>query len=375
MDSGLVPPDWQLAAIVESSSDAIVSKDLVGVVRSWNGAAERMFGYTAAEMIGSSISTIIPPERLGEEQEVLRRIRLGDVVAHFETVRRRKDGTLIDISLTVSPIRSSDGTIVGASKIARDITEQRTLVRELERAGRLKDEFLATVSHELRTPLNAVLGYSAMLRRHRLPDQAHRDKAVEVIHRNARILTSLVDDLLDMSQIMAGAFRINPAPCDLSQVARDMVDEARLAMQAKGLALRTSIADSAPIVADRARMAQVIRNLLSNAFKFTPAKGSVEVELVDGGGAVTIVVRDSGIGIAPDELPNLFQRFWQLASAGSREHSGVGLGLALSRHVVELHGGGITVRSEGPGRGTEFRLELPKRGALDRLRPERHPRR
>jgi PAS domain S-box-containing protein len=366
MNSSHLPPDWQLAAIVASSTDAIVSLDLQGVVQSWNGAAERMLGYSAAEMIGRSITVIIPPERVGEEQDVLRRIRLGEIVEHFETVRRRKDGTLLDISLTVSPIRDSAGTIVGASKIARDVTEHRRLLRELERVSRVKDTFLATVSHELRTPLNTVVGYASMLKRDGLSSDELRHKAVAVIHRNAQILTTLVDDLLDMSQIASGEFRIAATPCDLAVIARQAIDSARPIMAAKGLTLRASLAETAPLVADAGRIAQVLRSLLNNASKFTPAGGAVDVELSNGEREVTLVVRDSGIGIAADELPNVFQRFWQRETEATREHGGVGLGLALTRHVVELHGGWIAVRSNGAGQGAEFRVDLPRQGVVAR---------
>src|SRR5688572_6393538 len=170
----------RLAAIVESSDDAIVSKDLNGIVQTWNPAAERMLGYTAAEMIGRSIRSIIPPDRQSEEDEVLSRIRRGESIDHYETVRMRKDGSLIDVSLSVAPVRTPDGRIIGASKIARDITEQKAVLRELEAANRSKEEFLANLSHELRTPLNAILGYARILRTPGMDAEAHT-RAAEVI--------------------------------------------------------------------------------------------------------------------------------------------------------------------------------------------------
>ena len=161
----------RLAAIVNSSEDAIVSKDLNGIVQTWNRAAERMFGYAAEEIIGRPIRLIIPQDRQTEEDKVLATIRAGGAVEHFETVRQRKDGTLIEISLSVSPVRARDGAVIGASKIARDISEQRRLLHQAEEAARSKDEFLAMLSHELRTPLNAVLGYTRMLRDGRYTDE------------------------------------------------------------------------------------------------------------------------------------------------------------------------------------------------------------
>jgi len=188
---------FHLAAVVNSAEDAIASKDINGIVHTWNKAAERMFGYSADEMIGHSIRTIIPRDRWHEEDEVLARIRSGRSIDHFETVRQRKDGSLIEISLSVSPIKTSTGAIIGASKIARDITAQRQLARDAEEANRVKDEFLAMLSHELRTPLNAVLGYTRMLREGHLgPDR--QERAMETIERNANLLGQLVADVLDV---------------------------------------------------------------------------------------------------------------------------------------------------------------------------------
>ena len=204
----------RLGAIVDSADDAIVSKDLNGIVRTWNRAAEQMFGYSAEEMIGRSITTIIPQDRLPEEEEVLRRIRAGQSVRHFETVRRRKDGSPVEISLTVSPIRSADGHIIGASKIARDITVQRRLARAAEEANRVKDEFLAMLSHELRTPLNAVLGYTRMLRTGQFSED-RQERAIDTIERNANLLSQLVSDVLDVSAIVTGKMQLKTAACDL----------------------------------------------------------------------------------------------------------------------------------------------------------------
>ena len=188
----------RLAAIVDSAEDAIISKDLNGIVLTWNRAAEQVFGYQAAEMVGRSITTIIPSDRQQEEVEVLSRIRQGKHVEHFETVRQRKDGSLVEISLTVSPIRGAAGRVIGASKIARDISGQRRLVRAAEEASRVKDEFLAMLSHELRTPLNAVLGYTRMIRSGQVSTDK-QDRAIDIIERNANVLSQLVSDVLDVS--------------------------------------------------------------------------------------------------------------------------------------------------------------------------------
>ena len=354
--------EWEalrLAAIVESSEDAIVSKNLDGVIQTWNGGAERMFGFAAAEAIGRHITIIIPDDRLHEETEVLRRVRAGESIQHFETVRRRKDGSFLDISLAVSPIRQG-GQIVAASKIARDITEQRRLRKEAEEASRMKDEFLAMLSHELRTPLNAMLGYTAMLRKGGM-EETQQAKAVDVIYRNAQTLTRLVGELLDTSRIVTGQIRLDVRDCNLSSLAHEAAENIRPSTDAKGILLETAIEPGVGIRGDRDRLRQVMWNLLTNAVKFTPSGGRIELHLSAEPAEARVVVRDSGIGVPPEALPHIFQRFWQGEAGRSREHTGLGLGLALSRHFVELHGGRIGARSAGAGKGTEIWVELPRK--------------
>src|SRR5687767_8251746 len=230
----------RLAAIVDSSEDAIVSKSLDGIVQTWNRAAERMFGYSAEEIVGHPITMIIPHDRRTEEDHVLSRIRAGASIDHFETIRRRKDGTFIEISLSVSPIKTPDGRIIGASKIARDVSRQKALTREVEEANRVKDEFLATLSHELRTPLNAVLGYTRMLRLGQFgtDDNDGHKRAMEIIERNANVVSQLVSDVLDVSSIVTGKIRLNPSPADLAAIALAAVDVVRPSAEAKGVVLR-----------------------------------------------------------------------------------------------------------------------------------------
>ena len=366
----------RLAAIVSSSDDAIVSKDLNGIIQTWNPGAERLFGYTAEEAIGKSITMIIPEERLAEETEVLSRVRAGLSVEHFETVRHRKDGTPIDISLTVSPVRSPGGQIIGASKIARDITEQRRLAAAAEAASRMKDEFLAVLSHELRTPLNTVLGYARMLKR----DDARmsgdvRARALDALERNADMLTRLVNDVLDTSRIVAGKLRLTLDTCPVQQFVHEAVETVRPAAEANGVDLESAVAPGLTVFGDRDRLQQVVWNLLSNGIKFTPEGGTVSVRAEQHGGAVHIAVKDSGIGIPPEHQPYIFQRFWQADTSVSREHGGLGIGLALARHLVEMHGGTIAVESPGSGGGTIFTVTLPSAEAVrarDRhLRPAR----
>ncbi|HVL68342.1 MAG TPA: PAS domain S-box protein [Vicinamibacterales bacterium] len=341
----------RLAAIVESSDDAIISKDLNGIVMSWNRAAERIFGYTADEMIGRSIRTIVPPDRQSEEDTVLAAIARGEKVDHFETVRRRKDGSLVPISLTVSPVYGDDGRVLGASKIARDITER-------HEADRLKHEFLATLSHELRTPLNAVLGYTAMLRSGAVAE-ADAARALDAIARNGDLLRQIVEDLLDVSRMQTGQVVLDVATVDLSEVVERAVTSVLPAALAKGLRIETAGANPVPVLADAPRLQQVFWNLLSNAVKFTDRGGLVSVATASAAGSAVVQVSDTGCGIPPSFLPYVFDRFRQGDAGATRAQRGLGLGLAIARELVELHGGTITARSEGPGHGATFTVVLP----------------
>ena len=529
-----------LAAIVDSSDDAIVSKDLNGIVLSWNQAAERMFGYTAGEMIGTSVRRIIPDDRQSEEDAVLASIRAGRRVEHFETVRKSRAGRLIPISLTVSPILAANGVVVGASKIARDISDRRraeqlavrsgqreaflaeatlTLTQsldyeqtlrtlaavvvpyladfcafdvvapdgviarvaiahvrpeqaqiieelrlqdgddeaptsarrvirtrtasffreitdaiiaasapgdderaarirslglvsylcvpmivhdrsvgamtiatadsgrrlsdadsrialdiaarsalavetaqsyqQLQSANRLKDEFLATLSHELRTPLNAVLGYARMLQSGAIASEKV-PQALEVIDRNASALAQIVEDVLDVSRIVLGKARFNMQPVDVAAIVEDAVATVQPAADARGVSLRCYLGHgTATVSGDHSRLQQVVWNLLTNAVKFTPRDGRIEVRVTEQESHVEVVVTDTGIGFPASFRPHLFERFRQAESGTTRLHGGLGLGLAIARHIIEMHGGAISADSAGEGKGATFTVALP----------------
>ena len=362
----------QLAAIVDSSDDVIVSKTLDGIITSWNRSAEVLFGWTAAEAVGKHITLIIPDDRRSEEDGVLARLRRGERIDHFETVRRRKDGSLVHVSITVSPIRDSSGRIVGASKIARDITERRRieqqreelLAREqraradAERANRAKDDFLATLSHELRTPLNAILGWTHVLATARR-DADMIDRALETITRNAKQQARLIDDLLDVSAILGGKLGLDIRPVDLGSVLTAAVDSVRPAADAKKIELLTRLAPPAgPMRGDPERLQQVFWNLLSNAIKFTSPGGRVDMVLEFVGARAVVRVSDTGIGIPPDLLPMIFERFRQADSSMTRSHGGLGLGLAIVKQLVEMHGGHVEAASPGEGRGATLTVTL-----------------
>jgi PAS domain S-box-containing protein len=359
-------PDLLLSAIVDSSDDAIVSKDLNGIVTSWNRGAERLFGYSESEMIGQPILKLIPPERSLEEPAILERLRRGERVDHFTTQRICKDGKLVDVSLTISPIRNREGAIVGASKIARDVGAQKQATRalaeaaaEMDRQSRMKDEFLATLSHELRTPLQSIFGWVQLLRS-KDHDDPELSEGLAVIERNARAQQKIVDDLLDMNRILSGKARLEVQQVVLAPLIEAAIATARPAADAKGVRIQAVFAsDSKLISGDPDRLQQVFWNLLSNAVKFTPKGGRVQILVQPVSSHVEVSVSDTGMGIADEFLPYVFDRFRQADASCTRTQGGLGLGLAIVKHLVELHGGTVRAKSAGIGKGATFEVCLP----------------
>jgi PAS domain S-box-containing protein len=525
-----------LAKIIDSSDDAIVSKDVNGIIQSWNAAAERMFGYTSAEAVGKSIRMLIPDELQPEEDMVLARIRAGESVNHYETRRRRKDGSELLISLTVSPIFDDTGTVIGASKIARDISERARLQTALKEeafvaqklsevgamvassldratvvqkvtdvataltqaefgaffynvidpksgdaytlsalsgtskeafaqfpeprltalfaptfhgegvvrlddvtqdprfgknslyfgtpdgplpvrsylavpvksgtsevhgglffghsrtgvfterheqlasgvanwaslalenarlyadareADRLKDEFLAVLSHELRTPLNAIVGYARLLRGNILTGEK-AERGIETLERNALALTQIVEDVLDISRIVSGKIRLDVQPVELPLIVHNAIATVQPAADAKGVRIQTVVDPRVgPVSGDPDRLQQVVWNLLSNAVKFTPKHGRVQVRVERVNSHIEVTVSDTGIGIKSEFLPYVFERFRQADAGTTRKTGGLGLGLSIVRHIIEMHGGTVHVASEGLDRGATFRIRLP----------------
>jgi PAS domain S-box-containing protein len=528
-----------LAAIVDSAEDAIIAKDLDGVIQSCNDSAVRLFGYSAAELVGHPVRMLIPPERQSEEDHILQRLRRGERIDQFETVRVAKDGRRLDVALTVSPVRDDSGVIIGASKIVRDVTglkraeaerimllqenaavtealnsvgaivasdlDQATVVQAVTDAGteltkaefgaffynvadqngesytlytisgvpreafskvpmprntevfaptftgagvvrsdditkdpryghnppyfgmppghlpvrsylavpvkgrsggvlgglffghsgvarfdehherlavgvaswasvalenarlyasvkeasRLKDDFLASLSHELRTPLNAILGYARMLRTGVVPPDK-KQKAIETIERNATSLNQIVEDVLDISRIVSGKIRLNVQPVDVPDIVRAALDAIEPAADARGVRIETVLDPQAsPISGDPDRLQQVLWNLLSNAVKFTNRGGKVQVRLARVNSHVEVTVSDTGVGIPPEFLPHVFERFRQADAGIARERGGLGLGLSIARQLTEMHGGTIEASSGGIGRGATFSVKLP----------------
>ena len=362
-----------LAAIVESSDDAIFGKTLDGIITSWNQAAERILGYTADEMVGKHVSTLMPPEHSEDTTGILERIRRGERVGHFETKRLTKDGRIIDVSLSISPIRDADGKIIGASKVVRDITDRKQAEEERERllataeaakseaeaANRMKDDFLATLSHELRTPLNAILGWAKMLHSGKV-DGEDLEEGLSAIERNSQVQAQLIDDLLDISRIISGNLRLEVQRLHLSEIIEAALAAVLPAAKAKEICIHKVLDSLAgPVTGDAARLQQVVWNLLSNAVKFTPKGGKVQVLLERVNSHVEITVIDTGIGIKPEFLPHVFDRFRQADATTTRRHGGLGLGLSIVKQLVEMHGGSIRAKSPGEGQGATFTVTLP----------------
>ncbi len=370
--------------LVEGVSDyAIFMLDVNGFVATWNVGAQRIKGYSANEIIGSHFSVFYPSEvkEVGwPEHELREAAEKGSFTD--EGWRVRKDATMFWANVTITALRDDTGRLVGFAKVTRDLTErkrveaaelesqqreevlqaERSARMEAQRATRIKDEFLATLSHELRTPLSAILGWTQVLTRSSAtPDAQQVKHAIEVIDRNARAQVQLIDDLLDLSRIMTGKVRLDLEQIVLMDVVKAAVDSAMPTAEMKGVRLTVLLDPLTPatVSADSARLQQVVRNLLSNAIKFTPKGGQIHVLLQRVNSQVELSVSDTGLGIPASFLPQVFDRFSQRDSSMTRSHGGLGLGLAICKQLVELHGGTISVTSQGEGHGSTFTVNLP----------------
>lgn len=369
--------DW-LRVTLSSIGDAVISTDVEGRVTFMNRVAEFLTGWDEAEALGRSLTEIF--QIVNEEsrqpvenpaQRALSSVTIDSLANH--TILIAKDGTEWPIDDSAAPIRSEQGEVLGAVLVFRDISERKRMElerdrllasaqaaqKEAEHANRLKDEFLATASHELRTPLTAVVGWSRMMRTGKL-DAENSARALEAIERNATLQTKLIDDLLDVSRIITGKLILERRAIEMAHVLNDAVNTVRPAADAKNITIVTSFdAKAGPVLGDANRLQQVVWNLLSNAVKFTPKNGRIEVGLQRVNSQAEISVRDSGEGISSEFLPYVFDRFRQGDGKTTRLHSGLGLGLAIVRQLVELHGGTVNAHSDGPGRGATFKLRLP----------------
>lgn len=375
-------------AIVDTAVDAIITIDEQGIIESANPAVERLFGRSRDELIGEHVKVLMPPPQPHDGDESLASYLLaGQGTAPGigrEVMGARKDGSTFPLELSVSEVRLNDRRIF--TGIARDISErkqaeeqraaalqrERQARQDAEEASRTKDEFLAVISHELRTPLTPILTWSRLLRAGKL-DAAATERALDAVERAARSQAQLIEDLLDVSRITSGKLRLEVRPIELVPVVEAAVESVRPAADAKGIRLQLVLDRNAGIVSgDPERLQQVVWNLLSNAIKFTPRAGRVEVRLRRFSGHVEIVVSDTGQGINPQFLPHVFERFRQADSSTTRTYGGLGLGLAIVRHLVELHGGVVRADSPGENQGATFVVELPLAtlpATVERARP------
>jgi PAS domain S-box-containing protein len=367
--------EQRFRVLIESATEyAIFTLDAHGLVTSWNPGAERIIGYPEAEILGQPAAIIFTPEDRAQGAHVreLTRAETQGRAAN-ERWHVRNDGTRFWGSGFVEPLRDPSGAMQGFVKIMRDNTERQQaeaeraelLAREqaaraeAEAANRAKDEFLAVVSHELRTPLNAILGWAHILGP-RLSDDPTTAKGIVTIERSARQQGRLIEDILDVSRVISGTLRLEPRPIDLTSVLTGAIDALKEQALKKGVQLKTMLGAAVGMVAgDADRLQQVVSNLVSNAIKFTPEGGRVEVELACRDAHAQIIVRDTGIGIEPNFLPHVFDRFRQADASSARRHGGLGLGLAIVRHLAELHGGTVRAESEGQDKGATFTVTLP----------------
>lgn len=355
----------QLAAIVDSSEDAIMSKNLDDIVTSWNAGAERLFGFSASEMIGQTIAHIIPPDRQEEELGILRRLRAGKHVDHFDTMRTTKDGRLIAVSVTISPLSDGAGTIIGASKIARDITKRKQIEADLlaardaaESANRAKDEFLAALSHELRTPLTPVLMLAGEMEQSAdLPEPVRRDFAM--IRKNVELEARIIDDLLDLTRITHGKLALRFETVDVRPLIEHALAILRSDTEVKRITIALDLAASHEVSGDGVRLQQVFWNVLKNAIKFTPPGGRITIRSWNEGGRLRVATTDTGLGITAEEMPRIFTAFMQGREAAAARFGGLGLGLSITALLVQEHGGKIWAESAGRDQGATFHLELP----------------
>jgi PAS domain S-box-containing protein len=346
--------------LVESVKDyAIFMLDPDGRVATWNAGAEHIKGYRAEEIIGHHFSRFYPPEvaARGWPQEELRRA-LADGRFEDEGWRVRKDGSRFWANVVITALFDKDGVHRGFAKVTRDLTERRRS-EALEESARRVDEFLAMLAHELRNPLAPIRNAAGVMRLGRLSDP-RLEWARDVIDRQVAHLTRLVDDLLDVSRVTSGKITLRKEPLDLALAAARAVESSRPLIDARRHRLELSLpAEPVRVAGDLTRLAQVLQNLLDNAAKYTPEGGAVRLTVGREGGEAVARVRDTGVGVPADLLPEVFELFKQGSRSLDRAEGGLGVGLTLVRRLTEMHGGSVEVHSEGPGRGSEFVVRLP----------------
>lgn len=373
-EGALLETNGTLRALIQASPLAIISLEERGNIMMWNEAARRIFGWEANEVIGFPVPAI-PTDRQADFDSNFGAAMRGQLFTGYETCLQHKDGSPVDVSIWTAPLRDVRGRITGVVAAVADNTERKRMEEErvhllrreqeareeAERANRAKDIFLAMVSHELRTPLNAILGWTQILRlRESQPDESSLAKVLESIERNARIQEVLVEDLLDVSRAVAGTLNFEFRPVYLVPIIDAALEAIRPLAAAKSIRLRPHLdMGLGQVSGDSGRLQQVVWNLLSNAIKFTPDGGSIEIRLERSGRNAQLTVSDTGEGISRDFLPYMFDRFRQADSTNTNRKGGLGLGLAIVRHIVEAHGGKVHAESGGKGMGASVTLNIP----------------
>lgn len=357
-----------LAAIVDSSDDAIVSKNLDGIILTWNRGAENIFEYNASEAIGKHISLIIPPEKMDEEAEIIASIKRGERVNHIETVRLSKSGRPIHVSVTISPIEDSSGKIIGASKVARDITEKvrieqerEYLTNQLQLLNNYKDDFMAMASHELKTPITVINANLQVLKE--LITGSDLTEFVVKSLSQVKKLNHLINDLFDVSKLQKGILQFEKQVLNYNTFLRNTVESFQSAYSKRDISL-DNLEEDVFIYADELRIEQVISNLLMNAIKYSPTNTKIWISCSLEGASVKTVVRDQGIGLAPEEFEKIFERFYRVKSS-SYTYSGSGIGLYISSEIVKRHNGRIWVESNKNGSTFYFTLPLAEKAIAE----------
>jgi len=353
--------------LVENAGDAVISTDTGDEILTWNRAAEVIFGYRKEEAIGQSLSILLPIDRSSELEEIRNKIRLTGLIRNLEVRRKRKDGTIIEVALAVSPVQDKDGHIIGFLHLAKDITEKKRYEHRLKELDKMKSDFVSNVSHELRTPLTAIKGsVDNMLDGITGPLNEKQGRYLTRIKSNSDRLTRLINDILDLSRIEAGKIDLKSANLSVVQLAKEVADVLRTMAAEKLISLEVTSPDGGVNAwADRDKVTQVLMNLIGNAVKFTPQHGKVSVAVEKNGSQwIQVSVSDTGPGILPEEVNKIFAKFYQIAELGKHKAKGTGLGLAISKALVEMHGGKIWVESE-VNRGSIFSFTLPAQQPFD----------
>ena len=351
-------------SLIKNAPDPVFVSDLEGKILQANDAVSHLLGFRQDEVVEQSVSRFLGADETREFVAALREVVEHGVSRNVRLHPRSASGEVISTTLNASALRDADGNVIGAIGILRDMRAYEQVLhdledsrRELRDADQAKDRFLAIVSHELRTPLTAMLGWVRLLTTGRL-DDATSARALPVIERNTKLLAQLIDDLLDVSGIIAGKLRLEVGPVDLVAVIESAIEAVQGLADAKSIGLKAVLDPSAGSVAgDPGRLQQVVWNLLANAIKFTPNRGRIDLRLERAGSHARLTVRDTGRGISPELLPHIFDRFRQ--DERTRQHGGLGLGLAIVRHIVKLHEGNVWAESDGEGRGATLVVELP----------------